>query len=113
MIILSLLNKGYLPLILAIYDYWYIDRRRSAADSSEVNSHLLASNRGGKYLVPAICLTIAYAFQAYATASPRSTYICPLSSDARITVPMLQIFGFSLDCLLLISLESVVGVPVA
>ena len=112
MIILIVLNQGYLPLILAIYDYWYIDRRRSAADGFEVNSHLLASNGGGKHLLPAICLSIAYAFQAYATASPRSTYICPLSSNARITVPMLQILGVLLDCLLLISVESVVGVSV-
>lgn len=112
MIILILLNKGYLPLLLAIYDYWYIDRRRSAADGSEVNKHLLPPNGGSKYLLPAICLSIAYAFQAYATASPRSTYICPLSSNARITVPSFQILGLLLDLILLIGVRSAIGVEV-
>ena len=88
--------KGYVPVLLAIYDYWYIQRRRSKSDDS---SH--PNGRTLRKLWPAVFLTAAYTVKAYVMGPPRSTYICPLSSSANVGVPIVQILSVLLDCYVL------------
>ena len=92
-------RKGYVPVLLAIYDYWYIQRRRSKSDDS---SH--SNGRTLRKVWPAMLLTAAYTVKAYVMGSPRSTYICPLSSIANVGVPIMQILSVLLDCYILIRL---------
>ena len=94
--------QGYLPLLLAIYDYWYIQRRRPKSDTS-----YRANGSSFRNLWPAIFLTAAYHFKASFMACPRSTYICPLSSIANIGVPFMQILSTLLDCYIIVSVSSI------
>lgn len=92
-----------MPFILAVREYWYIHPRPPRADiassSKPTSSFLREAVEGrGKYLVPTACLAVANALAALVLAGPRSTYICPLSSYAIKTVPLLQILGLLLDC---------------
>lgn len=92
--------QGYLPLLVAIYDYWYIQRRRlKSDDASRANGQTL------RYVWPAILLTAAYSVNASEMGAPRSTYICPLSSSANIGVPFMQIISVCLDCYVITSLS--------
>ena len=101
-----------MPLLLAIFDYWYTHRRRGKmAHGSESSFQLTVAYGGVNYMLPAAFLSISNAFQSLAMDSPRSTYICPLSSNARMTIPMLQILGVFLDSCILISIESLVLTP--
>ena len=98
--------KGYLPLLLAIYDYWYIQRRRPKSDnSSRTNGRTLRN------LLPVIFLTAAYAVKVSVMGAPRSTYICPLSSSANSGVPFMQILSILLDCYILLSISGVASTP--
>ena len=96
--------KGYVPVLLAIYDYWYIQRRRSKSDDS---SH--PNGRNLRKFWPALFLAAAYTVSAYVMGSPRSTYICPLSSSANVGVPIMQILSVLLDCYVLIRLSWITG----
>lgn len=111
------LSQGCVPLLLAIHDYWYIQRRRPKEDRlaetnepSKYSLEILGSN--GRNILPALCLGVANALQSYVFASPRSTYICPLSSSARVMIPLLQIVSTLLDCYVLLSLVAVVRTPI-
>ena len=96
--------KGYVPVLLAIYDYWYIQRRRSKSDdSSQPNGRTLRN------LWPTLFLTAAYTVNACWMGHPRSTYICPLSSSANVGVPIMQILSVLLDCYILIRLSWITG----
>ena len=89
--------KGYVPVLLAIYDYWYIQRRRSKSDdSSQLNGRSL------RKFWPATFLTAAYTIKAYVMGPSRSTYICPLSSSANVGVPIMQALSVLLDCYVLV-----------
>ena len=94
--------QGYLPLLLAIYDYWYIQRRRPKSDSSS-----RANGRTLRNVWPAVFLAAAYSIKASEMGAPRSTYICPLSSSANIGVPSMQILSVCLDCYVIISLSRI------
>ena len=96
--------KGYIPVLLAIYDYWYIQRRRSKSDNS--------SHPNGRTLInfwPAMFLTAGYTVKAYVMGPPRSTYICPLSSSANVGVPIMQVLSVLLDCYVLIRISGIAG----
>lgn len=94
--------QGYLPLLLAIYDYWYIQRRRS-----ESGKPSRANGSTFRKIWPAIFLTAAYSFKASVTGAPRSTYICPLSSSANFSIPLMQILSTLLDCYVLVTLSGI------
>ena len=96
--------KGYVPVLLAIYDYWYIQRRRSKSDDSST-----PNGRTSRKLWPALLLTAAYTVNAYWMGPPRSTYVCPLSSRANVGVPIMQILSVLLDCYVLIRLSWITG----
>ena len=94
--------QGYLPLLLAIYDYWYIQRRRPKSNNPHhTNGHTF------RRLLPAIFLTAAYSVKASATLAPRSSYICPLSSNAKTGVPFMQISSILLDCCILVTISEI------
>ena len=95
-------GQAYLPLLLAIYDYWYIQRRRPKSDRPHG-----ANGKASRYLWPAAFLTAAYFVQTYAMDAPRSTYICPLSSPANAGVPLMQISSLLLDCYVLLKISAV------
>lgn len=99
--------KGYLPLLLAIYDYWYIQRRRPESDNS-----FRGNGRTLRNLWPATFLTAAYALKASVMGAPRSTYICPLSSSANTSVPSMQILSVLLDCYVLVTISGVASTAV-
>ena len=94
--------QGYVPLLLAIYDYWYIQRRRPKSESSTP-----VKGRTFRHLWPAILLTAAYSIKISVMRDPRSTYICPLSSSAKIGVPLMQIVSILIDCFYLVSITEV------
>ena len=95
-------SQGYLPLSLAIFDYWYIQRRRTKPDNP---SHAHGSTL--RHLWPAIFLAIAYSVNASVMGAPRSTYICPLSSIANMGIPFMQIVSVLLDCYILVSISEI------
>lgn len=101
-----------MPLLLTVSNYWYMLRRREAiGQGSESISQSTSIHGGASYVWPAAFLTIANTFQSWAMSNARSTYICPLSSNACMTIPLLQILGSLLDCFILISIESLVLTP--
>lgn len=94
--------QGYLPLLLAIYDYWYIQRRRLTSDDAS-----RANGRSLRNLWPAIVLAAAYWVKASKMGASRSTYICPLTSSANAGVPFMQILSVCLDCYIITSLSGI------
>ena len=96
------LCQAYLPLLLAIYDYWYIQRRRPKSDHPH-----RTNGKASRHLWPPAFLTAAYSVKTYAMDAPRSTYICPLSSAANTGVPIMQISSLLLDCYILIKISEV------
>ena len=94
--------QAYLPLLLAIYDYWYIQRRRPTSDRPR-----RTNGRASRHLWPAAFLTAAYSVKTYAMDAPRSTYICPLSSAAKTGVPIMRISSLLLDCYVLLQMSEV------
>ena len=94
--------QAYLPLLLAIYDYWYIQRRRPKSDRSHGTN-----GRASRHLWPAAFLAGAYSVKTYAMDAPRSTYICPLSSVANTGVPIMQISSLFLDCYSLLKISEI------
>ena len=96
--------QGFLPLLLAIYDYWYIQRRRPKSDRPHGTN-----GRASRHLLPAGFLAAAYSVKAYAMDTPRSTYICPLSSAANAGVPIMQISSLLLDCYVLLKISEIVS----
>lgn len=68
----------------------------------------MISGRPDSRILPALCLCAAGVLQTYVMAGPRSTFICPISSSARTTVPLLQIVGVLIDCYVLVNLMTIV-----
>ncbi|KAI4256939.1 MAG: hypothetical protein L6R42_005944, partial [Xanthoria sp. 1 TBL-2021] len=103
--------EGFLPLLLAVHDYWWKQRRRSADDNTShdqksgsfVQRLFLGQHR---YVLPTTVLGITYVFIVSCTSSPQSTYVCPLSNLNRLGIPLMQALGVSLDFLVLISLPA-------
>lgn len=56
-------------------------------------------------LWPAVLLAAAFLVKASKMGAPKSTYICPISSNATIGVPFMQILSVFLDCYVIISLS--------
>ena len=106
-------SKSYLPLLLAIYDYWYIQRRKSRVDNNGSPSMKLWTAGSHSQLVPAFCIGLAGVLQTFVIPESRSTAICPLSSRLRSVVPILQYLGVLLDCYILISTTALVKNPSA
>ena len=94
--------QGYLPLLLAIYDYWYVQRRRQKSENS---TH--TNGQSSRHLWPIFFLTAAYSVKAFAMGAPRSTYICPLSSSAYTGVPLMQILSILLECYVLVNTSGI------
>lgn len=95
-------SQGYLPLLLAIYDYWYIQRRRPEFDDAS-----RANGRTLRKLWPAAFLTAAYTVRASVMDAPKSTYICPLSSSANTGIPVMQVLSILLDCYVIVAISGV------
>lgn len=55
-------------------------------------------------------LTAAYSVKVSVMGTPRSTYICPLSSSANISVPFMQILVTLLDCYFLVSVSGITSI---
>jgi len=100
------------PLVLAIYDYWHKQPRRSSVDDHPESNGDAVDSRStfggrGSYLVSALCLSFANALQPSALAAPRSTYICPLSSLTRANTLLIQSLAILLDCHILSSSHTI------
>jgi len=118
-----MLLKGYMPLLLAIYDYWYIQRKRpppppdplSDSDSdyyddvdepSALARHL--SESPARYISPTAFLAVAQYLATWVLASPRSTYICPLSAFAHNNIVIFQLLGTLFDIFVLLKIMRIV-----
>lgn len=107
-------TKGFLPLVLAIHDYWGRQRRKVESGSLSIEPvprSLLRRvfSEEWRYLWPAAALSITYILIASLPAFPRSTSICPISNLSRLTTPFNQLFGLSLDCTILILLSYILS----
>ena len=104
-------SQGLLPLLLAIHDYWFKQRRQFAdkipahdrKSGSLVRRAFLGQHR---YLVPATVLSIIYAYTVSLKLSPPSTYICPTFNLSRLSIPLLQVVGLSLNLFILLNLPT-------
>ena len=94
------LCQGYLPLLLAFYDYWYIQRRRPKSELP-----FPTNGQTFRHLWSAVFLTASYTVKASVMGTPRSTYICPLSSSANSGVPSMQILSILLECYILTTIS--------
>ena len=98
-----------MPFVLAIYDYWYIQRRRYATGDNPRTAWLRRITHGhARYLLPAAILSGASIYSSMNTNALRSTYICPLFASAHKTVPVLQLLAALADCCFLISIDTAV-----
>lgn len=107
MISLLMCWKGYVPLILVVYDYWGNQLRRPIEESLPSNWLKKATRGPARYILPASILSGVSIYNSIRTNSNRSTYICPLSSSAATFMPFFSILAILLDCCLLISIEKV------
>lgn len=97
--------KGYVPLILVVYDYWE-NQLRHPIEESLPSEWLKKATRGpARYILPTSILSGASIYNSIYTNSNRSTYICPLSSTVAKIMPIFSILAILLDCCLLISIE--------
>lgn len=103
--IIAKFPKSYVPFLLAIYDYWYIQRRKVEPETASGKMDAVAG-RVGSHVLPALCLCAAGVLQTLAMAPPRSTFVCPLSSSARTNIPLLQMVGVLIECYILLKIES-------
>ena len=107
------IEKGHVPLLLVLYDYWYIQRRLVNQDgiSNGVRQPTAALAGQWKYLLPALCLSAASILKTFAIAIPRSTYICLTSSYGSTFTLSLQVLGIFLDCFVLMNFVKAVRLP--
>lgn len=100
--------QGCVPFLLAIYDYWYIQRSRRATAINSRPAWLWRIVHGeARYLLPAAVLSGASIYTSMNTDALRSTYIRPLFASARRTVPALQLLAALADCFCLLSIETI------
>ncbi len=104
-------SQGFLPLLLAIHDYWFKQRRKfadkiSAHDQNSGSLVRRAFLGQHRYLLPATVLSIIYAYTVSLKLSPPSTYICPTFNLSRLSIPLLQAIGLSLDLFILLNLPT-------
>lgn len=101
--------QGFIPLILAVYDYRQVQGDKQADERLPGNtgrgSWWYGSRQGlGRFILPAVLLSCGNSMTASILAQPRSTYICQHAWYARTIVPAMQVVGVSLDCYLLMSI---------
>lgn len=96
-----------MPLLVAIYESWYLQSRYSATaqNSSSTGSKKVTYGKP-RYVLAAAVLSIASILTSFGSDDVRSSYICP--HFARKFVPLLQISGALLDSIVLISIDIVV-----
>lgn len=100
-----------MPLILALYDYRYVQRdqkRNVNFPGNNVRRPWLHKALQGpaKYILPAALLGCGNFLAASVVAEPRSTYICQFAWYARSIVPVMQSVEIGLDCYILISIAT-------
>lgn len=105
MMSLLMCSKGYVPLILAVYDYWENQLRRPIEESLPSKWLKKAIRGPARYILPTSILSGVSIYNAIRTNSNRSTYICPISSTVAMVMPIFSILAILLDCCLLISIE--------
>lgn len=106
MMSLLMFSKGYVPLILVVYDYWENQLRRPMVEETLPSTWLKKFARGpARYIVPTSILSGVSIYNSIHINANRSTYICPLSSTAAMIMPIFSILAVLLDCCLLISIE--------
>lgn len=99
-------SKGYVPLILAVYDYWENQLRRPIIEEILPRKWLRKVTRGpARFILPISILSGVNIYNSIHTNANRSTYICPLSSTTAMIMPIFSILAVLLDCCLLISIE--------
>ena len=98
-------SKGYVPLIIAVYDYWENQLRRPIEESLPSKWLKKAIRGPARYILPTSILSGVSIFNSIRTNSNRSTYICPISSTVAMVMPIFSILAILLDCCLLISIE--------
>lgn len=105
MISLLMCSKGYVPLILVVYDYLENQLRRPIEESLPSKWLKKAVCGPARYILPTSILSGVSIYNSKRTNSNRSTYICPLSSTVAMVMPIFSILAILLDCCLLISIE--------
>lgn len=105
MISLLMCWKGFVPLILVVYDYWENQLRRPTEESLPSKWLKKATRGPARYILPASILSGVNIYNSIRTNSNRSTYICPLSSTVATAMPLFSILAILLDSCLLISIE--------
>ena len=114
-------EKGYIPFLIAVYEYWSTRRERSrdvritppVEDPDEWGIPRLSPPRFNNHqlLVPSLLLGLSASFAAALLQNPRSTYICPSSTYGPALVPALQTIGAMLSSYILIKTTSILRVP--
>lgn len=100
--------EGCVPFIIAVYDYWYIQRSRLATvDNSRPGLVRRIIHGQARYLLPTAILSGASIYTSMNTGALRSTYICPLFASAQKTLPVLQFLAALADCYFLISIDTI------
>lgn len=97
-----------MPLVLAIYDYCYIQPGRYATLDNSRPTWLRRITHGqARYLLPTAILSGVSMYTSMNTDALRSTYICPQFASAPRVVPVLQFLAALADCYFLVSIETI------
>ena len=102
-----------MPLILAVYDYRYVQHRKEPdggpTGGSLRRSWLYTSLNGPPRLIlSAALLSCGNFLTASLNAEPRSTYVCQSAWFARSIVPIVQIMEVSLDCYVSVKIAALI-----
>ena len=97
----GLIRQEYIPFLVAIYDYWHIQRLRMNQDPQKNHRRccgFLVKTMTGRwrYFVPAIALSTALILGSE-TRYNRSTYICPQAIPGAQSTILLQSLATLLD----------------
>lgn len=104
-----MIQKGFLPIALAIYDYSYARIRRPLSEDRGKSSWLDRGHyRQFGHVLPAVFIGSSSILTTFAADDVRSTYICPHSSVMWRIIPFLQILGTFLDCYILICIDIII-----
>ena len=111
-----MLLQGFLPLLLAVYDYWYKERRKPEDDSTfshQASKPWMQRSLFDevRYLLPTALFSGTYASIAALESFPRSTCICPTSTFEGYGVPFVQVLGLLIDAYVLVTLSNFFNDP--
>ncbi|USP77386.1 glycosyltransferase family 90 protein [Curvularia clavata] len=107
---------AFLPLVVALYhSIRHPSQRQYPAWSADTRTRSpldrvfgFVFNGSTRYIIPSLLLAISSFLVSIKSSALRSSYICPIANSAATTIPLLQFFAFSLDCLIVQALYRLV-----